>query len=119
MDIVISHKSAGPAVPAVPLPGSASGNNPIQKESSGKVPEESKPMSNEAAKQLLQDIQSQIESMNISLSFSTYGKNGDKISVVVTEKDTGKVIREIPARELQNLYTKLEELNGIIFNDSV
>ncbi|MCX5845001.1 MAG: flagellar protein FlaG [Deltaproteobacteria bacterium] len=91
-------------------------NNPPQKEPSEKAPEESRHLNSEAAKQLLEDIQSQLQSMNISLSFSTYGKNGGNIAVTVTEKDTGKVIREIPAKEIQNLYTKLGELIGIIFN---
>jgi len=114
MDMAISNVNlAGPRVPAIPLPAA---NNPPQKEPSEKAPEESRHLNSEAAKQLLEDIQSQLQSMNISLSFSTYGKNGGNIAVTVTEKDTGKVIREIPAKEIQNLYTKLGELIGIIFN---
>ena len=54
--------------------------------------------------------------MNISVSFSTYGKKNNDISVIVTDTDTGKVIREIPPKDLQDLYTKLGELVGIIFN---
>ena len=114
MDMAISNVNlARPTVPAIPLPAA---NNPPQKEPSEKAPEESRHLNSEAAKQLLEDIQSQLQSMNISLSFSTYGKNGGNIAVTVTEKDTGKVIREIPAKEIQNLYTKLGELIGIIFN---
>ncbi|MEN6317576.1 MAG: flagellar protein FlaG [Syntrophaceae bacterium] len=119
MDIAVSNINAGgPIVPAIQLPG-PSGNNPAQKESSAMTSGESRSMSSEEVKKMLANIQSQLESMNIGLSFSTYGDNGRDISIVVTDKDSGKVIREIPAKELQNLYTKLGELIGIIFNHSV
>ena len=42
-----------------------------------------------------------------------------EISVIVTDKDTGKVIREIPPKEIQDLQTKLGELIGLIFNHAV
>jgi flagellar protein FlaG len=56
--------------------------------------------------------------MNISLSFSTYGKQNDEISVTVTDRDTGKIIREIPPKDIQDLQTKLGELIGLIFDHS-
>jgi len=116
MDIAISNiNTAGSNVPAIPLPGSGSNTSP-QRESSGQAPEESIPMNSEAVNQMLQQIQNQIQSMNISLSFSTYGGNNKDISIIVKDRDTGKVIREIPHEDLQNLYTKLGELIGIIFN---
>jgi flagellar protein FlaG len=117
MDMAISNINAVSNFPQIAMPGSAS-NIADRQESSAKALVESTALSGEAVKQLLAQIQSHMESMNISLSFSRYGKNGDSISVVVTEKDTGKVIREIPPEELQNLYTKLGELIGIIFNHS-
>jgi flagellar protein FlaG len=117
MDMAISNINAGYNLPQIAMPGSAS-NIPDKQESSAKAPVESAALSSDAVKQLLAQIQGQLESMNISLSFSRYGKNGDSISVVVTEKNTGKVIREIPPKELQNLYTKLGELIGLIFNHS-
>jgi flagellar protein FlaG len=70
----------------------------------------------EDIKQMIDQIQSHIKMMNVSLEFSTYGNHGEKISVVVADKDTGEVIREIPAKELQNLYAKMSELAGMIFN---
>ena len=70
----------------------------------------------ERMKQMVQEMQSQIDSMNVSLEFSTYGENGEKIAVIVADKNSGEVIREIPSRELQNLYAKMREITGIIFN---
>jgi flagellar protein FlaG len=70
----------------------------------------------ERMKEMVQEMQSQIDSMNVSLEFSTYGENGEKIAVIVADKNSGEVIREIPSRELQNLYAKMREITGIIFN---
>ncbi|MGO9137384.1 MAG: flagellar protein FlaG [Syntrophales bacterium] len=113
MDMAISNiNRAGSIVPRISLQGSVSGNN----RPPGQTPEESQPMSSEAVNQALQQIQNEVQSMNISVSFSTYGDKNNDISVIVTDKDTGKVIREIPPEDLQNLYTKLGELIGIIFN---
>jgi len=67
-------------------------------------------------KQMVVEMQDQIDRMNVSLEFSTYGDSGEKISVVVTDKETGEVIREIPSKEIQDLYTKMTELTGMIFN---
>jgi flagellar protein FlaG len=119
MDMTISNiKGTSTRVHDVPLSGSISGPQP-QKESSDKAPEEPITLSSEAVEKLLQSIENHLQSMNISLSFSTYGKNNENIAVVVRERETGKVIREIPPKELQNLYTKLGELVGMIFNHSV
>ncbi|MFH1081598.1 MAG: flagellar protein FlaG [Pseudomonadota bacterium] len=70
----------------------------------------------EKVKQMISEMQSQIDMMNISLKFSTYGERGEKIAVVVADKETGEVIREIPSKEIQNLYAKMSELAGMIFN---
>ncbi len=107
---------AVPSVSGISLQGSVSGNNPPQEEPSEQAPEESTPMNAETAKQMLQQIQNQLQSMDISVSFSTYGEKNNDVSVIVKNTDTGKVIREIPPEDLQNLYTKLGELVGIIFN---
>jgi len=114
MGLAISNVNAEkPMVSAIPMPDSAAGNSPAQ------ASQEPRPVSGEAANQLLQQIQSHMDSMNVSLSFSAYGKKGEEISVIVTNKDTGKVIREIPPREIQDLYTKIGELVGLIINHSV
>lgn len=70
-------------------------------------------------RQMVAEMQSQISRMSVSLEFSTYGERGEKIAVVVADKQTGEVIREIPAKEIQNLYAKMTELAGILFNRQV
>lgn len=106
--------AAGTAVRAIPSTGLAHGTGAPQE-----LSQKPAPLSSEAANQALQQIQSHMESMNIGLSFSRYGNKGEEISVIVTDKDTGKVIREIPPKDIQELHTKLGELIGLIFNHSV
>jgi flagellar protein FlaG len=67
-------------------------------------------------KQIVRQIQSQLDSMNISLQYSVYGDKDDKVAVKVVDRDTGKVIREIPSKEMQALQIKMRELVGMIFD---
>ncbi|MGZ3579963.1 MAG: flagellar protein FlaG [Syntrophales bacterium] len=114
MDMAISNiNMAGPVGSAMTSPGSAAVNSHAQ------ASQESKSVTAAAADHLLQQIQSHMESMNIGLSFSRYGNKGEEVAVIVTDKDTGKVIREIPPKEIQDLHTKIGELIGLIFNHSV
>jgi flagellar protein FlaG len=68
-------------------------------------------------KQIVAEMQSQVDSMNIGLKYSLYGEHETKIAVKVVNKDTGEVIREIPPKEMQSLQTKMGELVGRIFNE--
>jgi flagellar protein FlaG len=65
---------------------------------------------------MVNDIQENLSNLSVSLQFSTYGKNNSQICIVVTEKETGKIIREIPSKELQALSAKMSEVVGLIFN---
>ena len=67
--------------------------------------------------QMVKDMQDQLDSMNISVQYTLYGHNDEKIAVRVVNKDTGAVIREIPPKELQALQAKMSELVGMIFNE--
>ncbi len=75
------------------------------------------PMSSEAAAKLVEEIQEKIDSINVGLTFSTYGRNNN-IAVKVVERNSGDVIREIPPKELQQLAEKLDEMIGLIFSKS-
>ena len=75
--------------------------------------------SNDEVKQMVDKMQNHIKDMNVSLEFSTYGDHGEKIAVIVTNKETGELIREIPSKEIQNLYAKMSELAGMIFNKEI
>lgn len=74
---------------------------------------------NEKMKEMVAEMQSHISSMNVSLKFSTYGAHNQKIAVTVINEETGEVVREIPAKEIQELHAKMSELAGMIFNRNV
>ena len=69
-------------------------------------------------KQMVEEMQSHLDSMNVSLQYSFYGDDGEKVAVIVVNRETGEVIREIPSKEMQALQTKMSELVGMIFNDN-
>jgi len=83
---------------------------------SGQAPAAEASVSHEDVKQVVAQMQGQLDSMNISLQYSVYGDKDDKIAVKVVDRDTGKVIREIPAKEMQALQDKMSELVGMIFD---
>jgi uncharacterized FlaG/YvyC family protein len=70
----------------------------------------------EQVKQMVADMQSHLDSMNISLQYSLYGAHNEKVAVKVVNRETGDVIREIPPKEMQALQAKMSELCGMIFN---
>ena len=74
---------------------------------------------NAQIRQMIEEIRSQFNTMNLSLNFSTYGKHNEEVAIQVVDEETGRVIREIPPKELQKLSTKFDELIGLLFNASV
>jgi len=104
------QEGASPPQEAV-LPQSKNPDPPSQREGSSI---QNMPQTEEVVARL----QEYIDRMNVSLTFSTYGNNGERISVAVIEKETGKTVREIPSEELQNLYMKMQELVGMIFSET-
>ncbi|MCE5264218.1 MAG: flagellar protein FlaG [Deltaproteobacteria bacterium] len=76
------------------------------------------PVGHEELRQMVEQMQDQLDSMNVSLQYSFYGADGEKVAVQVVNRVTGQVIREIPSKEMQILQTKMSELVGMIFNDN-
>ena len=76
------------------------------------------PVNTEQVKQMVEQMQSHLDSMNVSLQYSFYGVNDEKVAVIVVDRETGEVIREIPPKEMQALQEKMGELVGMIFNDN-
>ena len=67
------------------------------------------PVDNQQVRELTEKLQGYVDRMNISIAFSTYGEKNSKTAVTVSEKETGRLIREIPPEELQQLQVKMEE----------
>ena len=52
----------------------------------------------------------QFNPVQTEVSFSTYGYRNERTAIVVKNKDTGEVIREIPSKEMQKLHVHLDVL---------
>ena len=104
---------------AVPVSPSVSVDMPSLDHSRQDAATEAAVVSGEDVRRMIDEMQSNIKRMNISLTFATYGDHGEKVSVIVSDDETGEVIREIPAKEIQNLYGKMSELAGMIFNRQI
>jgi len=66
--------------------------------------------------ELAADVQQNLKLMhNVDLQFSVHKASG-QMMVVVREESTGKVIREIPPKEVLNLAAKFDELAGMLLN---
>ncbi len=93
-------------------------NKPVVSESPP-IAEDSGKISESETRELTEKLQGYLDKMNINIAFSTYGQKDSKTAVTVSEKETGKLIREIPPEELQRLHTKMEELAGMLFNELI
>ncbi len=112
VDMNIAIAGASVAVTNAPRP---QGDSSQTQQSSGR----GAAANSEELKRMVGKMQDQIDSMNVSLQYSTYGDNGEKIAVTIVNKETGQVVREIPAKELQDMYTKMSQLAGMIFNKKI
>jgi flagellar protein FlaG len=67
-------------------------------------------------KGLAADIQENLKFINdVDLQFSVHKASG-QVMVVVREESTGKVIREIPSREVLDLAAKIDEMVGMLLD---
>jgi flagellar protein FlaG len=108
------HGTISSAPSTVIVPSQTAGGSRTGQTSGG----DSAPVSNAQVQQMVEQMQSHLDSMNVSLQYSFYGDDGEKVAVKVVNRETGEVIREIPAKEMQILQTKMGELVGMIFNDN-
>jgi uncharacterized FlaG/YvyC family protein len=53
---------------------------------------------------------SQFNPVQTEVSFTTYGTKNEHLAVVVTNSETGEVIRELPTKEMQKLHGHLDVL---------
>ena len=65
------------------------------------------------------EMPKQINSNNTRVQVVFYGEKNERIAIRVEDRESGKVIREFPAKEIQRLYSELKKLSGMIFNDKV
>jgi len=68
---------------------------------------------------MLMELEQDIETLhNIGLQFSMHDETG-RTMIKIMDKNTEKLIREIPSEEVLNLAAKIEEMIGILFDRKV
>ena len=73
----------------------------------------------DASEAVLKAVQKDIELIrHVGLQFSVHDATGKTI-IKVIDKDTDKLIREIPSEEILNLAEKIDEMLGILFDKTV
>jgi flagellar protein FlaG len=108
----VKNTEGGIASPAPAKLAAESGQAPGDKGAAKPVQE---PSSDHLA-ELAAAVQQNLKLMhNVDLQFSVHQASG-QMMVVVKEESTGKVIREIPPKEVLNLAAKLDELAGMLLD---
>lgn len=69
-------------------------------------------------KRIAEVMESYVRSMQRDLKIQVHGETGT-IMVKVISEESGKVIREIPPKELLDLAAKMEEMTGALFDENV
>ncbi|HOM06873.1 MAG TPA: flagellar protein FlaG [Syntrophales bacterium] len=70
----------------------------------------------EAVASVVEEMQARVNGLNLKVEYTTYGEKGERVAIVVSDRETGRVIREIPPKEIQQLYLRFQELQGILFD---
>jgi flagellar protein FlaG len=81
----------------------------------GQLPVSNTPISEAVMKALNNDMKAL---HRVGLQFSVHEDTGQTV-VRVVDKDTGKLIRQIPPQELLDLAAKLEDMMGMLFDKQV
>lgn len=73
---------------------------------------------NEKINRIAEAMDSYVHSIQRDLKIQVHEGTGD-IFVRVTSQDSGKVIREIPPKDLLDLAARMEEIAGTLFDEKV
>lgn len=77
---------------------------------------------NEFSKNNMAELVSVVNEFVRSLSTKVeffYDRYNERHVILVKEKETGEVIREIPPKEMVNLVKQLEKVTGIIYHNQI
>jgi flagellar protein FlaG len=75
-------------------------------------------VSKEAIEHTVQVLEDFIVAHEMSLKFSVHEATGEIVVKVISDAD-GKVIREIPSEEMLNHAAVMENLQGLLFDETV
>lgn len=68
--------------------------------------------------ELISHVNDFVRSISTKVGFS-YDVYNERLVVLVKDKETGEVIREIPPKEMLNLVKQFERVTGIIYHNRI
>lgn len=83
-----------------------------------KKAEEIKKNTDEKIARITELMDNYVRSIQRDIKIQVNNNTGD-VSVKVISEETGKVIREIPSKEMLELAARMEEISGILFDQKV
>ena len=90
----------------------------VEKKEAPKTQEEIEKQ-NEKIREIAEKLNKEMEALDTSIEFKIHESSGiglNKISIKVIEKDSEKVVAEIPSEEAIEMAEKMEEITGILFD---
>jgi len=103
-------------VPVSPAPLSGDIRPQAVKQQAESHPEKEK--RSQVARSTAADIQRLSHAFNKKLQFEV-DQSSNQVIVKVIDKETDKVIKELPPEELQRLHSNLKEIIGLLFDEMV
>jgi len=83
--------------------------------------QEAAEIENEKVREIVEDMNKELEKVDTSIKFKVHesvGSGLNRISIEVVEKDSEKVIAEIPSEEAIEFAEKMETITGLLFDHS-
>ncbi len=71
------------------------------------------------AKELTEDMNELMDDLQTSLGFSIREDLNHQVVVVISNRETNELIKQIPSEELLTIKEKMEEITGLLFDQSV
>ena len=93
-------------------------NNANMKAKKSESKEQNEGDANVPANKLVDMANQFIKRFSTKVTFK-YDPQNNQSKILVIEKETGKVIREIPPQQMVDLMQKMEDIAGIIYNGRV
>jgi flagellar protein FlaG len=80
---------------------------------------ENKALSAEKIEQITIDLNEYMSDLQTNLRFSMYEKLDNQVVVEIKNRKTDELIKQIPSEELLELRVKMEELTGLLFDETI
>ena len=119
--VALGQQTTVESEPVVPKPGPEGVRSDKESDSALKLPvkpeEEQKVLPREEIEQVAEFLNESSQLFNILLRFNI-SEDVDRVIVSVVNRDTDEVIRQIPPEEVVDLAKRLNEMAGVLFNET-